>query len=217
MNDWVFNAAPLDLSNLEDLQSLDLSNTSLEELPILPATLRHLTLSKMPRLPSHEVEDEVYELPLLESFDCSGTGVSAKTIKAITLKSIKAGNLKKLYMGSRLVEHRSVPVEDEHPASDSVEELSLASLIIRERRILEIIKLYPNLQRLDVSATKVTGVAVRHFVENGIKWLKLDECSEVSPDAVEYARGKGVEVEFNFPSRSGRMTSFRDASYTGVF
>jgi F-box/TPR repeat protein Pof3 len=101
-----------------------------------------------------------------------------------------------------------VPVTDEYPASSTVEELSLAGSILRERRIIDIVDLYPKLQKLNVSNTKVTGVAVKHFVGMGIKWLKLDECSEVSPDAVEYARGKEVEVEYNFPSR--RQMGFRD-------
>jgi F-box/TPR repeat protein Pof3 len=220
VNDWNYATptVPLDLRNLKTLESLDLSNTCLQELPILPTTLKHLNLSKMRHLGGHSIGDETYELPLLESFDCSGTAISRHMVKAVTLQSIKAGKLKKLYMGDRLTEFLpGTAVEDEYPASNSVEELSLASLIIRERRILEVIKLYPNLERLDVSGTKITGVAVKQLVQMGVKWLKLDECSEVSPDAVEYARGKGVDVQFNFPSRSGRATSFRDASYTGVF
>jgi F-box/TPR repeat protein Pof3 len=207
-----------DFCDLKHVESLDLSNGNLQEIPNLPATLKHLKLSKMRHMGAHDDVDKIYELPLLETFDCSGTAISGSLLKAMTLQSIKAGNLKTLYMGDRLVDFApGTPVEDEFPASNSVEELSIASLIIRERRILEVIKLFPNLQRLDVSGTKVTGVAVKKFVALGIKWLKLDECSEVSPDAVEYARGKDVEVEFNFPSRSGRVTSFRDASYTGVF
>ena len=209
---------PLDLRTLNSMVSLDISNTRLQEIPVFPSSLRHLTLRKMVRLGAFNSGDEIYELPLLETFDCGGTAISANLVKAITLQSIKAGNLKTLYMGDRLVEFSpGVSVGDEFPASNTVEELSLASLIIRERRIIEIIKLYPNLRRLDVSSTKVTGVAVKHFVDIGIQWLKLDECSDVSPDAVGYARDKDVEVEFNFPSRTGRVASFRDASFTGVF
>ena len=200
------------------MESVGITNCTFQQLPIFPANLKHLMLCKMVQLGSRTIGDETYELPLLESFDCSGTAISAQLVKAITLQSIKAGTLKKLSMGDRLVDFApGIPVTDEFPASNSVEELSLASLIIREKRILEIVKLYPNLKKLDVSSSKVTGVAIKHFVELGIKWLKLDECSDVSPDAVEYARGKDVEVEFNFPSRSGRVTTFRDASYTGVF
>lgn len=203
----------LDFKPLKNIESLHLGVTNnLLELPLLPSTLKHLSLTKMWHMGGRSPEDETYELPLLESFDCSGTAISHKLVKAITLQSTKAGKLKRLYIGDRLTGLLpGTPVEDEYPASNSVEELSLASLIIREERILEIIKLYPNLERLDVSGTKVTGFAVKQLVKMGIKWLKLDECSEVSPDAVEYARGKGVDVQFNFPSRSGRVASFRDA------
>jgi F-box/TPR repeat protein Pof3 len=209
---------PLDLRFLKRIESLDLSNTDLQVLPFFPPTLKHLNISKMRHLGGHFSDEDTYKLPLLETFDCSGTAIPHRLVKIITLQSIKAERLRRLNVGDRLTEFLpGTPVEDEYPASNSVEELSLASLIIRERRILEIIKLYPNLQRLDVSGTKITGVAVKQLVKMGIKWLKLDECIEVSPDAVDYARAKGVDVQFNFPSRSGRVASFRDASYMGVF
>jgi F-box/TPR repeat protein Pof3 len=197
------------------MKSLNLSNTPVETLPFFPATLEHINLSRMRHLNVQPArEDETYELPCLESFDCSGTAISHRLVKAMTLQSIKSGKLKKLCLGDRLTEFLpGTPVEDEYPPSTSVRELSLASLLIREGRILEIIKLYPNLERLDVSGTKITGVAVKQLVQMGIKWLNLNECGEVSPDAVEYARGKGIDVQFNFPSRGGRMASFRNASF----
>jgi F-box/TPR repeat protein Pof3 len=133
---------------------------------------------------------------------------AGELIKDITRSSIKNGNLKTLNLGFRLAESMDVPVIEEYPASNTLEELSLAGSILRERRIIDIVNLYPKLSKLNVSNTKITGVAVKHFVSVGIKWLKLDECSEISPDAVEYARGKDVEVEFNFPSR--RQIGFRD-------
>ena len=210
-----------DLSGWKMLDRLDLSNTTgLVSLPKLPSTLRHLILSKNLHLQQDLSgdDDELPALLLLETLDCSATGLTGQFIKALTSPSITEGNLKRLCVGDRLVEWRGGPVEDEYPASNSVEELSLASLLIWEERMIEVVKLYPNLRRLDVSGTKVTGVAVRCFVEMGITWLKLDECSEVSTDAVEWARGKGVEVEFNFPSRGvGRSSGFRDRAFAGAF
>ncbi|KAK6597716.1 hypothetical protein H4I96_08668 [Botrytis cinerea] len=41
-------------------------------------------------------------------------------------------------------------------------------------------------------------VAVKHFVTQGIKFLDVKDCDKISPDAIEYARGRGVEVKFNF-------------------
>jgi F-box/TPR repeat protein Pof3 len=133
---------------------------------------------------------------------------SGEQIKNITSSSIKNGNLKTLNLGFRIAESMDVPVTDEYPSSNTVEELSLAGSQLREERIIDVVNLYPKLSKLNVSSTKITGVAVKHFVSAGIKWLKLNECSEISPDAIQYARGKGVEVEHTFPLR--RQLKFRD-------
>lgn len=137
---------------------------------------------------------------------CRGGG----QVKEITSHSIKAGNLKRLHLGARVEELFDRSAADEYPASNTVEDFSLAGSPHKDRRAIDIVNLYPNVRRLDVSNTKITGVAVKHFVTMGVKWLKLNECSRVSPDAVEYARGNGVEVEFNFPSRSQKATGYRD-------
>jgi len=101
-------------------------------------------------------------------------------------------------------------VAEEYPASQTVEELSLSSCaLLSEKRILDIVGLYPSLKRLDISYTKITGVAVKIFIEKGIKWLAMNECNHVGADAVDYARSQGVEVEFDFPSRR-RQNSYRD-------
>lgn len=133
-------------------------------------------------------------------------------ITAITSDSIKAGNLKRLLIGECISDEGITPVQDEYPPSKTVEELSLKGLYVNESRILAIVALYPNLQILDVSSTKVSGVAVKHFVESGVRRLKINECQNISPDAVAWARGKGVEVEFDFPSRRGGKKLYRDSS-----
>lgn len=105
---------------------------------------------------------------------------------------------------------------DEYPASDTLDELSLKGLQVSESRILEIVALYPKLQKIDVSSTKVSGVAVKHFMKLGINWIGLNECNNVGADAVDYARSQGVEVEFKFPSRA-KGKSFRDAVSGGFY
>lgn len=93
-------------------------------------------------------------------------------------------------------------------------------MIIGDERMVQIVALYPNLQKLDASATKITGVAVKHFVQLGIKHLRLNECGDVGSDAVEWARAKGVEVEYLFPSRSTQVRrgqSYRDSAFARVF
>jgi F-box/TPR repeat protein Pof3 len=168
-----------------------------------------------PRLNGLYVEDEeIFDLPMLESFDCGDTALPGTLVKQITFRSVIAGNLKRLSIGGRVVDYGMRSVEDEYPVSESVAELSVASLDISEERIIKIIKLYPNLRKLDVSRTKVTGVAIKDFVNMGITWVKCNDCYYISPDAVEYARGNGVEVEFTFPSRTA---SFRDSAFAAAF
>ncbi|TVY75748.1 F-box/TPR repeat protein pof3 [Lachnellula suecica] len=180
-------------------------------------TLKHLIVNNNRHLKMGNMDDKKFTvLPLLETFSCSGTALDGSFIKNLTGESVKRGNLKRLLIGDRFVETMG-PVRDEYPVSDTVEELSLASLQLPEQRILQVVNLYPNVRKVDLSGNKVTGVAVKDFVQRGVKYLKLNECSEVSTDAVEWARGRGVEVEFNFPSRSGNTRAYRDTAFAGAF
>jgi F-box/TPR repeat protein Pof3 len=158
-------------------------------------------------------------LPLLHTFACHSTFITADHLKLITQASIKAGNLKRLSVGGRDTDFHNTPVTNEFPASKTVEELSLAAMILGDERMAQIVNLYPNLKRLDASATKITGVSVKKFVNLGIKWLRLSECQDVGTDAVEWARGMGVEVEYLFPSRSlpGRVQRFAETTFARGF
>jgi F-box/TPR repeat protein Pof3 len=143
-------------------------------------------------------EEAPAELPLLETFNCEGTNISSDVLKVLTVPSIVKGNLKSLLIGARLSDHRPGPAADEYPASEDLEELSLSTMQLNDKRVLQIIELYPKLRKLDVSGTRVTGVSVRAFINRGITSLNLDECVDVGEDAVAWARSKGVDVDFNF-------------------
>jgi F-box/TPR repeat protein Pof3 len=198
------------------LEYLDLSNTQLSRLPILPTTLRYLNVSNNILLNVDLQEETPTELPLLETFNCESTCISPDVLNALTMPSIKKGNLKSLLIGDRLTETHLVPVANEYPASEDLEELSLTKMQINDARVLQILELYPKLRKLDVSGTRVTGVAVRTFVDKGMTSLNLDQCVDISSDAVEWARGKGVEVEYNFGSKDAK-SSFWFSSYARSF
>jgi len=206
-----------DLTIWKCLKKLDLTNMRISDLPELPATLRCLILNDNMHLRrGRRTEEKIISLPLLETFACARTSLDGSEIEVITRESVKSGSLKTLSIGDRIPYNVGI-AEDEYPASETVEELSLASLVMQEQRMIQIVNLYPNVRRLDVSGTRLTGVAVKTFVQMGVEYLKLNECSEVGADAVEWARGQGVEVEFNFPSRSGNMRGFRDTAFAGAF
>jgi F-box/TPR repeat protein Pof3 len=187
--------------------------------PLLPPTLTHLVVSHNIPLTIRAEDLDPIPLPLLELFACHSTFLTPSNLKKITEASIRAGNLKTLLIGSRDTDFENTLVTDEFPAAETLEELSLAEMILGDERMMQIVSLYPKLQKLDASATKITGVAVKHFVNRGIRWLRLNECEEVSSDAVDWARGKGVEVEYLFPSRGGlgRMARFGESAFTRGF
>lgn len=210
----LFNWRPtssVDMTPWTKLRILTLGGTYFDRLPKLPRTLRDLALLKAPKLNRNMLEIQGENpLPMLEMFDCTGTNVCDGFIKAITLESTKRGNLRELRIGYRAV-NPHISVEDEYPSSESLENLSLAYLNLPEDCVMQIVSRCPNLRTLDVSATKVTGVAVKSFVKQGITSLTLDECIDVGSDAVDWARGEGVEVKFNVFSSGAGLRAFRNA------
>jgi F-box/TPR repeat protein Pof3 len=207
----------VDCTTWTELQYLDLSNTQLSRLPRLPSTLRYLNLSNNTLLHVGVDEEMPNELPLLETFNCESTNISSDVLRVLTMASITNGKLKTLMVGGRLCEHRPRPAADEYPASEILEELSLSAMQLNDAGVLPIIELYPRLRKLDVSGTRVTGVAVRQFVEGGITSLNLDNCADVGSDAVEWARGKGVEVSFIFRQWGKAKSSFWYSSFAQGF
>jgi F-box/TPR repeat protein Pof3 len=206
----------VDCTAWTNLEHLDLSNTQLRRLPKLPTTLRSLNLSNNIQLHVGLDHDAPADLPLLETFNCEGTFITADVLKVLTLPAIANGKLKSLLIGGRLADAHPGPAAEEYPASEDLEELSLNTMQINDARALQILELYPKLRKLDVSGTRVTGVAVRKFVNWGITSLNLDECIDVSSDAVDWARNKGVEVEFNFNRKDSRK-SFWSSSFAQQF
>ena len=58
---------------------------------------------------------------------------------------------------------------------------------------------FPDLITLDLSSSKITGVTVKGLVKgcSHLQTLKLNDCTEVWPDAIQWARSKGINVECN--------------------
>lgn len=207
---WRVMAIVFDLEPWKFLETLDLTNTQITQFPKLPATLKHLTLADNPLLTIRSQEEllALTALPLLETFNCHTTALDAASVMHITSESILQGHLKKLYIGGRMNADDQTPVELEFPSSGTVKELSLACLHLTDRRALQVVGLFPNLRKLDLSNTKITGVAVKEFVGKGITSLKLNECDDISTDAIEWARGKGISVEYKFPSQAAGAQGF---------
>jgi len=222
LNGWTtLTQHRFDFTKWRRLLHLDLNNTQIAFIPLLAPTLKYLDIGRMWTLDGLlSDENEPNALPLLETFICSETHLDHRIITSMTNHSINAGNLKTFHMGnSRAIPPHTITSSgtSSYPASETVGDLSIAGLLWSEEQMIQLVNQYPNLRKLDVATTRITGVAVRHFVAMGIKWLCLNECEKVSLDAVEYARGKGVEVEYRFPSRANSSRRFRDSTYAAAF
>lgn len=201
----------LDLRYCTQLEYLHLRGDRSPCVPIMPPTIKHLDFSMSEALHELHIErDEVFDLPLLETFDCRGTMLKGPLIKRITSQAVEARSLKRLFIGRPFMDAGMAAVESQYPLSDTVHALHLGSPDISEERIIEVIKLFPNLRSLDVSTSKVTGVAVKEFVNRGVTTLRCNNCYRISPDAIDYARAHGVEVE----AKSGNNHNMRDLVYS---
>lgn len=98
------------------------------------------------------------------------------------------------------------PISDGHslqailrnPRLSDLTELSVTGGPLDDIGAAMIAQLFPKIIRLDLSYTRITGVAVRALVDSlrRLRWLKLEFCDGVSPDAIEWAREKGILVTY---------------------
>ncbi|PQE21115.1 f-box domain protein [Rutstroemia sp. NJR-2017a WRK4] len=182
----------MDLTHLRKLQNLELVNAALPAHPKFPETIKSLDLTS---LSCAERVDLEMKLPLLESFSCQHSAVSTIAVQTIMKSAI---NLKQAKIGFRYDEPATAAT---FPRCQSLEELSLQASLYEEADLIDITTKCPKLQSLNLDDTYITGVAVKHFVGLGIKKLSLNRCNGVSFDAVEYARSKGVQVQYSFRDR----------------
>ncbi|KAM0135901.1 hypothetical protein ACHAQE_005854 [Botrytis cinerea] len=185
--------SPLDLDGpLKSLDSISLQSCDLRTVPLLPSRLKVLRLHDNLRLSNQK--DNIVVFPFLETLNCYNTGLSDEWIVSV-LKN--APNLKHLDIGSRLVGGYTT-AHQKFPVCEKVVVLNVSYLQYDEKDFIRMVEKCPNLEKLIICGTKITGVAVKHFVTQGIKFLDVKDCDKISPDAIEYARGRGVEVKFNF-------------------
>lgn len=84
-----------------------------------------------------------------------------------------------------------------HPRLKELEELRLPQLQkCDDTTVEQIVKAFPKLRLLDLSATQITGVGVKTAVNSGhVTELVLNDCQEIGKDAIDWAREKGIRVK----------------------
>jgi F-box/TPR repeat protein Pof3 len=194
-------------------------NSALMRYPPFPETLKHLDVSgtwMVPRVPtvlSEEEQDAVGNLTGLETFICEGSlNIDLQAVYKIIEASRKAGSLKNLRVGDGL-DLGELPYNFATYSIPSLRTLSLSKWLATEETLLAFIRHCPAIENLDVARTKITGVAIKELMtrESGpLKWIRLNDCTKLSPDAVDYARSLGAVVEYSMTHDWPGRGSWRD-------
>lgn len=201
-----------DLSLWSKLEHLEYINACFSAMPSLPPTLKYLDISKNYILTTFLPTD----LPLLETFACDNGCITLGVILDVIGPSVKAGNLQTLYIGnSNSGNYEDFSILPDDFMMPSLQELSIRGCEETEAGILKLLRRCPALRYLDAAFTRITGVAVKELMtrEAGpLKWLGVNGCRELSPDAVEWARSLGTVVEYNHlpPKRPAEQKFFRN-------
>ncbi|MCJ1322703.1 hypothetical protein MMC15_008052 [Xylographa vitiligo] len=200
-----------DYSSLTSLRSLSLTDVDIATFPCLPLSLQSLTLVNAWGIGSRSDVADAY----MERNDFSAltslTVSAARFLRPVVVAGLIGSGRNKLQkldlrdfdtslgIAALINEGHLAEVTDLRLSNADVSD-DLAGLVARS---------CPKLKAFDASYNmKLTGVGVKALVlkEGGIQRLNLDHCVGVGSDAVEYARGKGVVVQFTFPDilKSGK-------------
>jgi F-box/TPR repeat protein Pof3 len=206
----------IDFTKWSKIDQLELRGISVQSLPFLPKTLKHLALERSDMFElSWPVGGELDFSHLIE-LECLSLDrcyhMSMELVRNLIKASAKAGTLRTLILlGIDSDVILSLPADFLIP---SIQELHLTKWAGSEEQLLTFLRSCPAIRRLDVSDTKITGVAIKELMtrDSGpLEWLCLDGCTSVSSDAIEYARSLGTVVSCMHDSKSCKQRSmFRD-------
>ncbi|KAI9758718.1 MAG: hypothetical protein M4579_002893 [Chaenotheca gracillima] len=198
-----------DYSTLKFLEHIDLSDSGLPSSVPLPASIRHVFLNgvpdmELPRLMGEEAEST--NLKFLETLEV-GHNIDMKARMLIPILDPSRGVRKRVSL------FRCISIYDEDIRElaesgilEDIEHLNLGETGVRDDGIAFIANAAPNLIRLNLSSTGVSGVGVKALLsrpDSKLACLNLDGCMSVNIDAVEWARSKGVHVQFQFVEKAG--------------
>lgn len=199
---------PLDFSKLSKLEDLDIRNVRTNMPPGLPPSMRHLCMTGCRAVERQPVEvSELYKSSTLPNLSTLYVGHSSLYDQFALMQLITA-NKKSL----RAVDLSGKPFDDQvsnlirSNCLDIVERLMLEETAVNDDGVLLIVQKLRHIKHLDLARTHVTGVGVKALITGfggQLRWLRLDECTRTSIDAVELARSKGVYVSYDFPDPKG--------------
>jgi len=202
-----------EFSEWKDLTYLDIAGLSFNIVPKFPAILKHLDVSYIGNFELGDFKalpKDYFSFPDLEYLSVqSSTFVFA--LNEIANPGLISGSLKTLNIGDSTFFGQDLDTLSETwpgtmpTPSTQLEVLSLYGQYgLPERKILAMLRQYPNLKRINLGQTRVTGSTVRELFEreNKPSFINLNYCDECHYDAVEAARKVGIEVSHQLDTKT---------------
>lgn len=186
---------------------------SLRVFPLLPPSLQKLVMFGCfeCNLGSAQSHDNIVDSNMSNLTSLSMANVT--TLHPLSLYALlesNKGNLKELNVnGCHEVDSASLSLLGKAGYLKEVVSLDVGNCNIDDRSVESLMTYVPRLRYLALERTKITGVGVKAAVlkpQDNLEHLFIHNCQDVSRDAVEFARARGVKVDYYFPdvSRSGK-------------
>ncbi|KAK4978496.1 NAPDH-dependent diflavin reductase [Elasticomyces elasticus] len=229
----------LDLSLLELLETLDFTGSYHVNIPLLPQSIRCLHLKTGGDPLSNGILEQLWDtyLPKLEEVDLRGAA-GEQTIFLLHalfhfvrrpdggLIHRPATGLEKETSVKKAVFSASfappgVSLDMMHyvgtvlslPRLQVVEHLEFVEADVSDAGLIRLAEIAKTLRRVDISGTRVTGVGIKAFIlalKDTLEWIAVNNCANLSSDAVDWAREQGVIVEYRM---SEPLTAERKVRY----
>ncbi|KFY37373.1 hypothetical protein V494_04775 [Pseudogymnoascus sp. VKM F-4513 (FW-928)] len=222
---WHYGTDPqvIPESSWTKLRYLDISGTGFPVLPVLPSTLTHLE-TRNANLGFYTFDPDQNDVPVLSKLEYLGieNSIFSTVVNDMANPSLTSGSLKTLKLGGNANSYSQCGSRNDWtytlPAhSAALETLSLAQNIeLPEKTIIDVLRQFPNLKEVDLSYTCSTGSTLRELFEreNKPRFVNMMNCTNCYHDAVEAARGAGIEVRHELaPKYNKTDTKFRDQFY----
>lgn len=190
----------LSLSELYQLETLRLLDSAIFGNLQLPTSLKSISLEHSVCEATVSGQQRVH-VPELKWINLSRYVHRSGPMNIRALLGASRGNVEHLNLSYMSADQQYMADVFREQVVAKVEALGLAGLPVSDDNLAYLGSVATKLKHLNLSSTSVSGVGVKALV-NGCKdtltWIKLDNCRNVSPDAIEWARSCGIEVSYYF-------------------
>ena len=200
------------LSELRQLEILRLVDSAISGNLKLPTSLRWISLERSVCEATVPSQHAVH-LPELESINLSRYVHRSGPMNVRAFLGASSGNVEHLNLSYMSADQQHMADVFRDQVVAKVEALGLAGLPVSDDNLAYLGSVASRLKRVNLSSTSVSGVGVKALVsgcKGTLTWIKLDNCRNVSPDAIEWARSCGIEVSYYFRDGVGGGRALRD-------